>query len=70
MIGKFGLPGRGPDYPGHPLRHGFDEFYGVLGHDAAHYHYPGNTGKIMDRFTPVTNGLSGAYDTDRSVPRP
>jgi arylsulfatase A-like enzyme len=64
MIGKFGLPGPGPDYRGHPLRHGFDEFYGVLTHDAAHYHYPGNSGKIMDMFTPVTNGLGGAYDTD------
>jgi arylsulfatase A-like enzyme len=64
MIGKFGLAGPGPDYPGHPLRHGFDEFYGVLTHDAAHYHYPGNSGKIMDMFTPVTNGLAGAYDTD------
>ena len=64
MIGKFGLQGPGPDYPGHPLRHGFDEFYGVLSHDAAHYHYPGNSGKIMDMFTPVTRGLDCAYDTD------
>jgi arylsulfatase A-like enzyme len=64
MIGKFGLQGPGPEYPGHPLRHGFDEFYGVLAHNAAHYHYPGNSGKIMDMFTPVTNGLDGAYDTD------
>ena len=64
LIGKFGLQGRGPEYPGHPLRHGFNEFYGVLAHDAAHFHYPGNSGKIMDMFTPVTNGLAGAYDTD------
>jgi len=64
MIGKFGLQGSAPDYPGHPLRHGFDEFYGVLAHNAAHYHYPGNSGKIMDMFTPVTDGLDGAYDTD------
>lgn len=46
------------------MRHGFDEFYGVLAHGAAHYHYPGNSGKIMDMFKPVTNGLEGAYDTD------
>ncbi len=64
MIGKFGLPGPRPEYPGHPLRHGFNEFYGVLRHDAAHYHYPGNSGKIMDMFAPVTNGLECAYDTD------
>jgi arylsulfatase A-like enzyme len=64
MIGKFGLQGAAPEFPGHPLRHGFDEFYGVLAHGAAHYHYPGNSGKIMDKFTPVTQGLDGAYDTD------
>ncbi len=64
MIGKFGLQGKGPDFPGHPLRHGFDEFYGVLAHGAAHFHYPGNSGKIMDMFKPVTSGLEGAYDTD------
>jgi arylsulfatase A-like enzyme len=64
MIGKFGLPGPGPEYAGHPLRHGFNEFYGVLQHTAAHYHYPGNSGKIMDMFAPVTNGLECAYDTD------
>jgi arylsulfatase A-like enzyme len=64
MIGKFGLAGKEEPYPGHPLRHGFDEFYGVLGHGDAHYHYPGNSGKIMDGFTPVTSGLDCAYDTD------
>jgi arylsulfatase A-like enzyme len=64
VVGKWGLQGKGPEYPGHPLRHGFDEFYGVLAHGAAHYHYPGNSGKIMDMFTPVTNGLDCAYDTD------
>ncbi|HEV2390832.1 MAG TPA: sulfatase-like hydrolase/transferase [Verrucomicrobiae bacterium] len=63
-IGKWGLQGRGPSFPGHPLRHGFDEFYGVLGHGQAHHHYPGNTGLIMDMFSPITNGLDAAYDTD------
>lgn len=64
MIGKFGLAGKTPPFPGHPLLHGFDEFYGVLGHGDAHYHYPGNSGKIKDGFTLVTNGLDCAYDTD------
>jgi arylsulfatase A-like enzyme len=64
VIGKWGLQGKGPGFPGHPLHHGFDEFYGVLGHGDAHYHYPGNSGKIMDMFSPVTNGLERAYDTD------
>jgi arylsulfatase A-like enzyme len=64
MIGKYGLAGKSKDHPAHPLRRGFDEFYGVLSHGDAHYHYPANSGKIMDGFTPVTNGLDSAYDTD------
>jgi len=64
MIGKYGLAGKTADHPAHPLRRGFDEFYGVLGHGDAHFHYPGNSGKIMDGFTPVTRGLDSAYDTD------
>jgi arylsulfatase A-like enzyme len=64
MIGKYGLAGKSADHPAHPLRRGFDEFYGVLGHGDAHFHYPGNSGKILDGFTPVTSGLESAYDTD------
>jgi arylsulfatase A-like enzyme len=63
-IGKWGLQGKEADTPGHPLYHGFDEFYGVLSHGQAHHHYPVNTGFVMDMFTPVTNGLDCAYDTD------
>ncbi len=64
MIGKYGLAGKNAAHPAHPLRRGFDEFYGVLGHGDAHFHYPGNSGKILDGFTPVTRGLDCAYDTD------
>ncbi len=64
MIGKYGLAGKTADHPAHPLKRGFDEFYGVLGHGDAHYHYPGNSGKILDGYTPVTSGLNCAYDTD------
>lgn len=64
MIGKYGLAGPPLENPAHPLRRGFDEFYGVLTHKDAHYHYPGNSGKIMDGFKPVTSGLDCAYDTD------
>lgn len=64
IIGKYGLAGPAPEHPGHPLRRGFDEFYGVLEHGAAHYHYPGNSGKVMDMYTRITNGLDNAYDTD------
>lgn len=65
IIGKYGLAGAKTNhYPAHPLRRGFDEFYGVLGHGDAHEHYPGNSGKIMDGFKPVKEGLDFAYDTD------
>ena len=64
MIGKYGLAGKSADHPAHPLNRGFNEFYGVLGHGEAHHHYPGNTGRILDGFKPVTNGLDCAYDTD------
>jgi len=35
-IGKWGLQGEAPGYPGHPLRHGFDEFFGFLDHVSGH----------------------------------
>lgn len=64
MIGKYGLAGKTADHPAHPLKRGFNEFYGVLGHGDAHHHYPGNSGRILDGYTPVTSGLDAAYDTD------
>jgi arylsulfatase A-like enzyme len=63
-VGKWGLQGHEADTPGHPLYHGFDEYYGVLSHGKAHHHYPVNTGYIFDGLKPVTNGLDCAYDTD------
>jgi arylsulfatase A-like enzyme len=37
-IGKWGLGG--PDTSGHPLKHGFDRFYGYLSQHNAHFYYP------------------------------
>lgn len=39
LFGKWGL-GNHPDGPGHPLRQGFDEFFGQLDQVHAHFHYP------------------------------
>jgi arylsulfatase A-like enzyme len=64
IIGKYGLAGKSEDHPAYPLKRGFDEFYGVLGHGEAHEHYPGNSGKIRDGYNQVRSGLDLAYDTD------
>ncbi|UCS92005.1 sulfatase-like hydrolase/transferase [Echinicola marina] len=42
LIGKWGLqgPGEGPDWPSHPLKKGFDYYYGYIRHRDGHEHYP------------------------------
>lgn len=74
-IGKWGLqgPGTAPNQPGHPLKRGFDEFYGMLAHLSGHYHYPRETAGtdnqgqptgVHDGATDVTAGLAKCYTTD------
>ncbi len=63
-IGKWGMAGQAPTFTGHPLLHGFDEFYGILLHSQTVDHYPGNNGSIIDMNTPVTSGLDGIYIPD------
>jgi arylsulfatase A-like enzyme len=77
-IGKYGLQGGGegpeadalaPDWPAHPLRRGFDEFYGSIRHRDGHEHYPkegihrGPKQVWHDR-TEVSAGLDRCYTTD------
>jgi arylsulfatase A-like enzyme len=64
VIGKWGLAGKQPPWPAHPLNRGFDTFYGFLRHQAAHNHYPGNGGGIYDGFIEVAQGLDGIYTAD------
>lgn len=75
LIGKYGLqgPGTAIDQPGHPLRRGFDYFYGMLAHLSGHYHYPlensgiddqGQPTGVHENFTNVTAGLTKCYSTD------
>ncbi|HZL34499.1 MAG TPA: sulfatase-like hydrolase/transferase [Tepidisphaeraceae bacterium] len=63
-VGKWGVGGTKPPWPGHPLNRGFDEYYGFLRHGDAHNHYAGNHGGIYDRFNEVNAGIDGTYDTD------
>ncbi len=63
-IGKWGLQGEGPDYPGHPLRHGFDEFFGFLAHVSGHVYYHDAAHPLHEGFTDVTAHYVDVYSTD------
>lgn len=63
-VGKWGLGGTSPPWPGHPLNRGFNHYYGFLRHGAAHDHYAGDNGAIFEGFERVTQGIQGAYDSD------
>ncbi|SMP05357.1 Arylsulfatase A [Algoriphagus winogradskyi] len=41
-IGKWGLQGKGeaPNWPAHPLKKGFDQYFGYIRHGDGHEHYP------------------------------
>ena len=63
-IGKWGLQGEAPGYPGHPLRHGFDEFFGFLEHVSGHTYYHDETKPLRDGFDDVTATYRDIYSTD------
>lgn len=71
-IGKWGLQGveeNGPDWPSHPLKRGFDIYYGYMRHRDGHEHYPFEglyRGKkeVYDNYQNVAEGLAKCYTTD------
>ena len=63
-IGKWGLQGDAPDYPGHPLRHGFDEFFGYLAHMDGHVYYHDAAHPLHDGLADVTAQYADVYSTD------
>jgi arylsulfatase A-like enzyme len=63
-IGKWGLQGQAPEYPGHPLRHGFDEFFGFLEHVSGHTYYHDETKPLREGFDDVTGKYRDIYSTD------
>jgi arylsulfatase A-like enzyme len=70
-IGKWGLQGTNasPDWPAHPLRRGFDSFYGYMRHTDGHEHYPKEgvyrkPKEVWDNFTEVSTNLDRCYTTD------
>lgn len=76
VIGKWGLQGSGVPtaQTGHPLRHGFDYFFGLTAHLTGHYHYAekmagqtdnqGQPCAVFDGYTDITSIADKSYSTD------
>ncbi len=72
LIGKWGLQGatnEKPNWPAHPLKRGFDYFYGYMRHADGHEHYPKEglyRGKkeVWENYTNVADDLDKCYTTD------
>lgn len=68
-IGKWGLQGKDSTWPTHPLKVGFDYYYGYIRHGDGHEHYP-KEGKyrgrkeVYDHYTNVTPALDKCYTGD------
>ena len=75
-IGKCGLAGSLPNplvssaaLTGHPLKRGFDRFFGYIRHNDGHEHYPRNgaaprLAAIHNDYTPVTDAFGDVYTSD------
>nr|WP_157536442.1 sulfatase-like hydrolase/transferase [Mucilaginibacter sp. L294] len=71
-IGKWGLQGvkeGGPNWPAHPLKRGFDHYFGYMRHSDGHEHYPVEglyRGKkeVWDDYKEVSAGLNKCYTAD------
>lgn len=72
VVGKWGLQGVkevGPNWPGHPLKRGFDSFFGYMRHSDGHEHYPVEgvyRGKkeVWSDYKNVAADFSKCYTTD------
>ncbi len=63
-IGKWGMQGKEADVPGHPLRHGFDQFFGYLEHKSGHTYYHAEKKPLRDGWDTVTEKYRDIYSTD------
>lgn len=71
-FGKWGLQGgtRGEiddarHWPAHPLKRGFDDYYGYIRHVDGHFHYPHEDQReVYDGYTNVSDKLKLCYTTD------
>ncbi len=70
-IGKWGLQGegKGPDWPAHPLKRGFDYYYGYIRHRDGHEHYPKEgiyraKAEVWENYREISAGLDHCYSGD------
>lgn len=70
-IGKWGLQGESKtsDFPAHPLKRGFEYYYGYISHGAGHEHYPKEgtyrgPKEVYENYNEVSSGLDKCYTGD------
>lgn len=71
-IGKWGLQGEkeeAPYWPAHPLKRGFDRFFGYMRHRDGHEHYPlegiyRGSKEVWNDYVNVVSGMGKCYTTD------
>lgn len=64
-IGKWGLGGTPEEgFPAHPMKRGFDQWYGLYRHNDGHVHYPDSKHPLFDGFQDVTDKVKDCYSTD------
>lgn len=63
-IGKWGLAGKAPARPAHPMRRGFDEFFGYLNHRDGHVYYHDADHPLTENLAEIGDRFENVYDTD------
>lgn len=68
-IGKWGLQGETEEWEGHPLKRGFDQYFGYIRHADGHEHYPKEglyrqSKEVYDNTTNITPLLDKCYTGD------
>jgi arylsulfatase A-like enzyme len=70
-FGKWGLQGEGngPHWEAHPLKRGFDYYFGYIRHNDGHEHYPKegvyrNPKQVWENYTEVSKNLDKCYTAD------
>ncbi|ANH80272.1 sulfatase [Niabella ginsenosidivorans] len=68
-IGKWGLQGLTKDWPAHPMKRGFDYYFGYMRHSDGHEHYPKEgpyrkPKEVYDGYENVASRLDKCYTGD------
>ncbi|HTL31276.1 MAG TPA: sulfatase-like hydrolase/transferase [Tepidisphaeraceae bacterium] len=65
IIGKWGLGGhKKSNWPAHPLKRGFDEFFGFMLHGTGHVYYHDAEHPLMENMTDLGAKYENVYSTD------